>query len=258
MRRVDRALRVVLDDEALLDRDRQRHLVTLGLARQRALQLFLVAVEVGGRVGRDLERPRARRRSSWPCRRSRSSAPGLTRALGTLRRLPSSSTWPWETSWRAWRVVSANPSRSTTVSRRVSRRRISSSPVTPVLAVASLVVAAHLALAHAVDRAELLLLHQTGLVLGDALAAAAVLAGRVGSLVRRAVRTAAERLADAPAHAVLGSDLVHGLRVPPAPLGVPAGQGAWAGLPLTVKDVAECDRRAARTRALPVSTEDTS
>ena len=50
---------------------------------------------------------------------------------------------------------------------------------------------------------------QAGLVLGDALAPAPVLARRVGSLVRRTVRPAAERLADTPAHLVFGSDLVH-------------------------------------------------
>ncbi len=55
---------------------------------------------------------------------------GFTRALGTFSRLPSSSTWPWLTSWRAWRVVSAKPSRRTTVSSRVSSERIISSPVT--------------------------------------------------------------------------------------------------------------------------------
>ena len=59
--------------------------------------------------------------------------PSLTCALGTSLRRPSIATWPWETSWRAWLVVSARPSRRQTVSRRVSSWRIISSPVTALL-----------------------------------------------------------------------------------------------------------------------------
>src|SRR5207247_4589660 len=59
-----------------------------------------------------------------------------------------------------------------------------------------LVVAAHLPLAHAVDRAELLLLEQADLVLGEPLAAPSVLSGRVRSLDSRAVRPPAEGLPD--------------------------------------------------------------
>src|SRR6266487_7176586 len=50
------------------------------------------------------------------------SCPGLTCALGTSFRRPSIATWPWETSWRAWLVVSARPRRRHTVSRRVDRK----------------------------------------------------------------------------------------------------------------------------------------
>jgi hypothetical protein len=57
--------------------------------------------------------------------------------------------------------------------------------------------------------AELLLLHQAGLVFRDALATAAVLARRVGSLVGRTVRPPAESFADTPTHLVVGTDLVH-------------------------------------------------
>ncbi len=147
-------------------------------------------------------------------------------------RLPSIETWPWETSWRAWRPVWAKPSRRATVSRRVSSWTISSSPVTPSGAGGPLVVAAHLLLTHPVDVTELLLLHQAGLVLGDALAPPAVLARRIGSLVGRTVRPPAEGFADTPAHLVVRSDLVHAdgsvpkalcsdlRRMPPAPASI--------------------------------------
>ena len=90
------------------------------------------------------------------------------------------------------------------------------------LAAGPIVVDAHLPLADAVDRAELLLLEQPNLVLGYALTAAAVLPGRVGALVGRAVRPPAEGRADPAAHPMSWSDLVHaagkrtkGARAPP-------------------------------------------
>ena len=210
--------------------------------------LVLVAVEVRRGIGRDLERPRAPRRSSWPCRRPRSSARASPARSARSARLPSSSTWPCETSWRAWLDGEREARGGAPPCRGGSRGwRISSSPVTPLLARRLVVVAAHLALAHAVDRAELLLLDQTRLVLGDALAAAAVLAGRVGSLVRRAVGSSAERRADAATGAVLGSDLVHGSPVILQPVGCSRGPGRVGWAAPDRGDVAESDRRAART-----------
>src|SRR5437016_10357881 len=47
---------VELDDQALFDRDRKRDLGAVGLARERALQLVLVPVEVPRGIGGDLER----------------------------------------------------------------------------------------------------------------------------------------------------------------------------------------------------------
>src|SRR6266540_4877962 len=70
-------------------------------------------------------------------------------------------------------------------------------------------VPAELALAHAVDGAELLLLHQPHLVLREALAPTAVLARRIGPLARRAIGPSAHGRADAPAHLVSRSDLLH-------------------------------------------------
>src|SRR5207245_8360861 len=49
-------LRVELDDQALLDRDRQRNLGALRFAGQRSLELVLVPVQVHGWVWCDLER----------------------------------------------------------------------------------------------------------------------------------------------------------------------------------------------------------
>src|SRR5436309_2090417 len=59
------------------------------------------------------------------------------------------------------------------------------------------------------DLAELLLLEQADLVLGEPLAAPSVLSGRVRSLDSRAVRPPAEGLPDAAARAVARSGLVH-------------------------------------------------
>src|SRR5438093_7071081 len=70
-------------------------------------------------------------------------------------------------------------------------------------------VAAELALADAVDRAELLLLDQSHLVLGEPLAAAAVQARRIGTLVRRAIGASADGRANAPADPMTGTDLLH-------------------------------------------------
>jgi hypothetical protein len=71
------------------------------------------------------------------------------------------------------------------------------------------VVTAHLALAHAVDGAELLLLEEADLVLGDALAAPAVLARWVGSLTSRAVGAPTEGLPNPAACPMTWSDFVH-------------------------------------------------
>ena len=72
----------------------------------------------------------------------------------------------------------------------------------------TVVVGAHLALAHrGIARASAS--RAADLVLREALAAATVLPGRIGALHRRAVGPSADGLTDAAAHAVARSDLVH-------------------------------------------------
>ena len=133
--RCRRGLRVELDDEPLLDRDRERDFAALGVPGERALELVLVHVHVGRRVGRELEGlPHVDEGLRLVGDLDRLPGPDL--GAGTSTRRPSTFTWPWLTSWRAWRWVSAKPIRSTTASRRVSSWRISSSPVTPVFRLA--------------------------------------------------------------------------------------------------------------------------
>src|SRR5205807_355302 len=70
------------------------------------------------------------------------------------------------------------------------------------LALGAREVAPELALADPVDGSQFLLLHQTHLVLGEALATATVQSRRIGSLVGRAIGTPAHRRTHAPAHAM--------------------------------------------------------
>ena len=129
-------LGVELDDQALFQRDRERDLVALRVAGERARALVLVPVEVRGRLGGDLERL-ADRDEVLRLRRQRDRLPRLD--LGARDVDPAAV----EASRARARRADApgwSSARTRAAGRRcrdgVSSWRIISSPVTPLLRVA--------------------------------------------------------------------------------------------------------------------------
>src|SRR5215211_9155099 len=199
---------VELDDQPLFDRDRERDLVALGQTGHRALELVGVAVQVRGRVGRELDR-----------------LVHVDEVLGLVRELDR----VLGLDLRAGHVEAAAVQLHVAVADELAGLALGEREPEPqdhgvqtgleladellagdgALAARPLVVRAHLAFADPVDVAELLLLEQADLVLGEALAAPPVHAGGVGALGRRAVRAPTQGDAGAAAHPMTRSDFVH-------------------------------------------------
>src|SRR4029453_8132707 len=208
----ERALRgrsgVILDDQSLLDGNGERDLVAFGQAGERALHLVLVPVQVHGGLGRDLERFT-----------DRDEVAALLADLDRLTRLHV-RTGNVDPPSVHEHVAVGHELASLALGQRESQAK--DDDVQPRLQLPDellaghagppggpVVIEPHLALPDTVDRTELLLLQEPDLVLGQALAAPAVLPRRIGTLVGRAVGAATERRADPAAGAMSRSELVH-------------------------------------------------
>src|SRR5262245_43860721 len=201
-------LGVELDDQPLLDGNRERDLVALGETRHRALELVRVAVQVRRRIGRELDR-----------------LAHVDEVLGLVRELDG----VLGADLGARDVDPAAVHLHVAVADELSGLPLRQGEAEPEdhgvqaglqlpeqllagdagLAAGAVVVAAHLTLADAIDVAELLLLEQADLVLGEALAAVPVLAGRIGTLERRAIGTPTQGHPGPTTHTMTRSNLVH-------------------------------------------------
>src|SRR3954470_2582967 len=203
-RRAGARLRVELDDQPLVDLDGQRHLGTLRKVRHRTGELAGVPVQVRRRVGRQVQRF--------------AHVHEVLRLVGELDRLAGLDLRARDVDAATLDVDVAVAHELAGLAHGQGEPQPEAHGVEPRLQLADQLLAgdatlfcgarevpAELLLAHAVDRAELLLLEQAHLVLGEALAPAAVLARRVWPLAGRAIGPTAHGRADAPAHLVTRS-----------------------------------------------------
>src|SRR5262245_34436887 len=201
-------LGVELDDQPLLDGNRERDLVALGETRHRALELVRVAVQVRRRIGRELDRLA-----------HVDEVLGLVRELDGVLGLDLGAR-DVDPAAVHLDVAVADELAGLPLGQRepepedhgieagleLSEELLARDPG---LATGALVVAAHLAFADPVDVTQLLLLEQPDLILGDALAAVAVLARRIGTLDSRAIGAPTKGLPGPATHPMTRSELVH-------------------------------------------------
>src|SRR5438132_3086461 len=203
-----------LHDEALFHGDGERDLASLGEAGQPPANGFLVPLHIGRRVGRHLERL-ANRDHVLTSGGRLDGLPGLNSSARYVHPLAVELDMAVgdQLAGLGHRLGEAQAENQRIQTRLEQPEELLARD--GLLPSGLVEVPAELALAHAVDGPQLLLLEEAEVELGHAPPGPAVLAGWEGSLGRGAIGPSADRGTDPPAHPVFGSELLHQVLVAP-------------------------------------------